>query len=110
PGPIQGNMVHPYLKRRRGEEKPECIHPDLEPVLARTLGVPLFQEQLLKIAMVMAKFSGSEAEDLRRALSFHRSHERMDKVCLKLREGLANNAVAPDTAQRIVEAVQSFAV
>jgi error-prone DNA polymerase len=110
PGPIQGNMVHPYLARRRGDEAPEYIDERLRPVLERTLGVPLFQEQLLKIAMVMADFTGSEAEELRRALSFHRSHERMDKVCVKLRDGLARNAVASETAERIVQAVQSFAV
>jgi error-prone DNA polymerase len=82
----------------------------LRPVLERTLGVPLFQEQLLKIAMVMADFTGSEAEELRRALSFHRSQERMEKVCVKLRAGLARNGVPNETANRIVQSVQSFAV
>ena len=110
PGPIQGNMVHPYLARRRGAEKVEFMDERLRPVLERTLGVPLFQEQLLKMAMVMADFTGSEAEELRRALSYHRSKERMDKVCVKLRAGLARNGVPPDTAERIVAAVQSFAV
>ena len=80
PGPIQGDMVHPYLARRAGREKESYFHPDLEarlkPILERTKGVPLFQEQMLKIAMVVAGFSGDEAEDLRRALSFHRSEER----------------------------------
>src|SRR5437763_8952751 len=85
PGPIQGDMVHPYLARRAGREPPTYFDPRLEPVLKRTLGVPLFQEQMLKIAMVMADFSGDEAEELRRALSFHRSEERMNKVCAKLR-------------------------
>ncbi len=110
PGPIQGNMVHPYLKRRRGEEPVEYIDERLKPVLERTLGIPLFQEQLLKIAMVMADFTGSEAEELRRALSFHRSHERMDKVCVKLRAGLARKQVPIDVAERLVQSVQSFAV
>ena len=110
PGPIQGNMVHPYLARRRGHEAVEFMDERLRPVLERTLGVPLFQEQLLKIAMVMADFTGSEAEELRRALSYHRSQERMDKVCVKLRAGLDRNAVPADTAERIVKAVQSFAV
>ncbi|MEO6739860.1 MAG: error-prone DNA polymerase, partial [Chthoniobacteraceae bacterium] len=110
PGPIQGGLVHPFLARRQGREPVDCIDDRLRPVLARTLGVPLFQEQLLKIAMVMADFTGSEAEELRRALSFHRSHERMEKVCVKLRAGLARNAVPPDTAERIVQSVQSFAV
>src|SRR5205823_1697163 len=82
----------------------------LKPVLERTLGIPLFQEQLLKIAMVMADFSGSEAEELRRALSYHRSLERMEKVCVKLREGMRRNGVAPDVIEKITQAVQSFAV
>src|SRR5438552_5076824 len=73
PGPIQGDMVHPYLARRAGREPPDCLDERLQPVLGRTLGVPLFQEQMLKIAMVMADFSGSEAEELRRALSSFRS-------------------------------------
>jgi error-prone DNA polymerase len=110
PGPIQGNMVHPYLARRKDRNLVEYIDKRLEPVLERTLGVPLFQEQLLKMAMVMASFTGSEAEELRRALSFHRSHDRMEKVCVKLREGLARNEVSPDKADRIVQDVQSFAV
>jgi error-prone DNA polymerase len=110
PGPIQGGMVNPYLARRRGDEAVEFMDERLRPVLERTLGVPLFQEQLLKIAMVMANLTGSEAEELRRALSFHRSQERMEKVCVKLRRGLAQNSVPPETAERIVQSVQSFAV
>lgn len=110
PGPIQGNMVHPYLQRRKDPTLIEYIHPKLEKTLERTLGVPLFQEQLLKIAMDLADFSGAEAEDLRRALSFHRSEKRMEKVCVKLREGLAKNQIAPELAERIVKSVQSFAV
>jgi error-prone DNA polymerase len=110
PGPIQGNMVHPYLTRRKDRNLVEYIDDRLKPVLERTLGVPLFQEQLLKMAMVMAGFTGSEAEELRRALSFHRSHDRMEKVCVKLREGLARNEVSPDKADRIVQDVQAFAV
>ena len=110
PGPIQGGLLHPYLARRSGREPVEYIDERLRPVLERTLGVPLFQEQLLKMAMVMADLTGSEAEELRRALSFHRSHERMEKVCVKLRAGLARNAVPAETAERIVQAVQSFAV
>jgi error-prone DNA polymerase len=82
----------------------------LRPVLERTLGVPLFQEQLLKIAMVMADFTGSEAEELRRALSFHRSQEKMNAVCVKLRAGMERNGVAPDVIERVTKAVQSFAV
>ena len=97
PGPIEGNMVHPYLKRRAGKEPPTYYGDEerLKPVLERTFGVPLFQEQLLKMAMVMANFTGAEAEELRRALSFHRSHERMEKVCVKLRASMAANGIAP---------------
>src|SRR5213078_3025086 len=89
PGPIQGDLVHPYLARRAGKEAITYPDEQLIPVLARTLGVPLFQEQLLRIAMVMADFTGSEAEELRRALSFHRSAERMAKVTARLRERMA---------------------
>src|SRR5450432_1102673 len=88
PGPIQGDMVHPYLNRRAGREPVTYFDARLEPILERTLGVPLFQEQMLKIAMIMANFSGAEAEELRRALSFHRSQERMEKVTVKLRAGM----------------------
>lgn len=110
PGPIQGQMVHPYLARRQGLEAVTYFDPRLEQVLERTLGVPIFQEQLLKMAMVMADFSGSEAEELRRALSFHRSQERMEKVCVKLHDGMAAKGVPPETRAAIVRAVQSFAV
>ena len=81
PGPIVGNLVHPYLNRRAGKEPIDYIDDRLRPVLERTLGVPPFQEQVLKIAMVIADFTGSEAEELRRALSFHRSEERISSAC-----------------------------
>ncbi len=110
PGPIQGGMLHPYLERRAGRQPVIYFDERLKPVLERTLGVPLFQEQLLKIAMVMADFSGSEAEELRRALSFHRSQEKMNKVCVKLRDGMARKGVAPEIIEQITKAVQSFAV
>ena len=110
PGPIQGDMVHPYLARRAGRELPTYFDPRLEPVLNRTLGVPLFQEQMLKIAMVMADFSGDEAEELRRALSFHRSEERMNKVCAKLRAAMERKGVAPDKIDKIVQSISSFAL
>ena len=108
--PIQGGMVHPYLARREGTEPVTYIDERLRPTLERTLGVPLFQEQLLKMAMVMADFSGSEAEELRRALSFHRSQEKMEKVCVKLRRAMAAKNVNPEVAEKIVQSVQSFAV
>ncbi|MEY2495428.1 MAG: error-prone polymerase [Verrucomicrobiota bacterium] len=110
PGPIQGDMVHPYLNRRARREEITYFDERLKPVLARTLGVPLFQEQMLKIAMIMADFSGNEAEELRRALSFHRSQERMEKVSVKLRAGMARNNVAPEVIDKIIQAIGSFAL
>jgi error-prone DNA polymerase len=110
PGPIQGDMVHPYLARRARREPVTYFDDRLKPVLQRTLGVPLFQEQMLKIAMVMADFSGDEAEELRRALSFHRSEERMNKVCAKLRTAMERKGVAPDKIDKIVQSISSFAL
>jgi error-prone DNA polymerase len=110
PGPIQGDMVHPYLNRRAGREEVTYFDERLKPVLGRTLGVPLFQEQMLKIAMIMADFSGNEAEELRRALSFHRSQERMEKVSVKLRAGMARNNVAPEVIEKILQSITSFAL
>ena len=110
PGPIQGNLVHPYLDRRAGRAPIEYIDERLKPVLDRTLGVPLFQEQMLKIAMIMADFSGSEAEELRRALSFHRSLERMEKVKEKLRRALERKKVPPKAVDEITAAISSFAL
>jgi len=110
PGPIQGHLMHPFLARRSGKEEVKYYHDDLKPVLERTLGVPLFQEQMLKIAMVMADFTGSEAEELRRALSFHRSQERMQKVEVKLRAALERKQVNPETIEEIIKAISSFAL
>ena len=110
PGPIQGDMVHPYLARRAGKEAITYFDPRLEPVLGRTLGVPLFQEQMLKIAMVMADFSGDQAEELRRALSFHRSEERMNKVCAKLRAAMERKGVASEKIDKIIQSISSFAL
>jgi error-prone DNA polymerase len=110
PGPIQGDMVHPYLARRAGREPLTYFDPRLEPVLGRTLGVPLFQEQMLKIAMIMADFSGNEAEELRRALSFHRSEERMQKVSVKLRAAMERKGIARDKIDKIIHSITSFAL
>jgi error-prone DNA polymerase len=110
PGPIQGDMVHPYLARRARREKVTYFDDRLKPVLERTLGVPLFQEQMLKIAMIMADFSGAEAEELRRALSFHRSVERMEKVSVKLRAGMEKNGIAPEVIVKIIQSISSFAL
>jgi error-prone DNA polymerase len=110
PGPIVGKMVHPYLKRRQGREPVDSLHPSLEPVLARTLGVPLFQEQLLRMAMIAAGFTGGEAEELRRAFGFKRSERRMKEVEIKLRRGMEKNGIAPETQQKIVQSITSFAL
>jgi len=110
PGPIQGDMVHPYLARRAGKERVTYFDDRLKPVLERTLGVPLFQEQMLKIAMIMADFSGNEAEELRRALSFHRSEERMRKVSVKLRAAMERKGIAPDKIDKIIQSISSFAL
>ncbi len=110
PGPIVGKMVHPYLKRRQGREAPTCLHPSLEPVLARTLGVPLFQEQLLRIAMIAAGFSGGEAEELRRAFGFKRSERRMKDIEKKLRTGMDKTGIDAATQDKIVQSITSFAL
>src|ERR1700723_4438269 len=110
PGPIVGKMVNPYLKRRQGREAVTCLHPSLEPVLQRTLGVPLFQEQLLRIAMIAAGFSGGEAEELRRALGFKRSEKRMKDVELKLRGGMDKNGITSETQETIIRSITSFAL
>src|SRR6202171_3775675 len=110
PGPIVGKMVHPFIKRRQGREAPECLHPSLEPVLARTLGVPLFQEQLLRMAMIAAGFSGGEAEELRRAFGFKRSEKRMKEIEKKLLSGMHKNGIDPDVQEKIVQSITSFAL
>ena len=110
PGPIQGDMVHPYLARRAGKEPVTYFDDRLKPVLERTLGVPLFQEQMLKIAMIVADFSGNEAEELRRALSFHRSEERMRKVSVKLRAAMERKGIPPDKIDKIIQSISSFAL
>ena len=110
PGPIVGNMVHPYIARRQGKEPIEYIHPMLKPILERTLGVPLFQEQLLRIAMTAANFTGGEAEELRRALGFKRSQERMKTIEAKLRRGMEANGIGGDVQNVIVKSISSFAL
>lgn len=110
PGPIVGKMVHPYLDRRDGKQPVDYIHPSFEPVLNRTLGVPLFQEQILKMAMLIADFNGSEAEELRRAMSFNRSEERMQKALEKLRAAMTQKEVAEEIQERIVNSIRSFAL
>ncbi len=110
PGPIVGQMVNPYLKRRQGREAVDYLHPSLEPVLKRTLGVPLFQEQLLRIAMIAAGFTGGQAEELRRAMGFKRSEARMKEVEENLRAGMDRKGIAPDVQDRIIQSISSFAL
>src|SRR5208337_4463653 len=110
PGPIVGKMVHPYLDRRNGRAPVRYAHPSLEPILRRTLGVPLFQEQLLRIAMTVAGFSGGEAEELRRAMGFKRSAERMEKIEARLRAGMLRNGLQGSVADDIVRSITSFAL
>ncbi|MBI1723615.1 MAG: error-prone DNA polymerase [Gemmatimonadetes bacterium] len=109
PGPIQGEMVHPYLRRRAGEEPVTYPHPSLEPILERTLGVPLFQEQGMQVAIAAAGFTPGEADELRRAMGHKRSHERMAKICRKLIDGMAKNGIEPDVARRIFNQIAAFA-
>jgi error-prone DNA polymerase len=110
PGPIVGQMVNPYLQRRMGREPVNHLHPSLEPVLARTLGVPLFQEQLLRIAMVAANFTGGEAEELRRAMGFKRSQARMKDIEAKLRSGMERNGISHEAQEQIILSITSFAL
>ncbi len=110
PGPIVGQMVHPYLNRRAGREPVEVPHESLRPILERTLGVPIFQEQLLRVAMTAAGFTGGEAEELRRAMGFKRSLERMEKIEARLREGMRRNGFSPAAQDEIVRHITSFAL
>jgi error-prone DNA polymerase len=110
PGPIVGGMVHPFFDRRRGREPVTYAHPCLEPILKRTLGVPLFQEQLLKMAMVAAGFTGGEAEELRRAMGFKRSMERMGAIEERLRKGMTERGIGELAQEQIVKSITSFAL
>lgn len=110
PGPIVGQMMHPYMRRRQGKEAVTYPHPSLEEALERTLGVPLFQEQLLRIAMVVANFTGAEAEELRRAVGMRRSWERMKNLEVKLRAGMTANGIDLKAQDNIVQNISSFAL
>lgn len=110
PGPIVGDMMHPYMRRRQGKEPITYPHPKLEPVLHRTRGVPLFQEQLLRMAMIIANFSGAEAEQLRRAVGMRRSWDRMKTLESKLRSGMTENGIDATTQDNIVQNITSFAL
>jgi error-prone DNA polymerase len=110
PGPIVGKMMHPYMRRRQKKEAITYPHPLLESALKRTLGVPLFQEQLLRMAMVVANFTGAEAEELRRAVGMRRSWERMKDLEGKLRAGMTANGLDAATQENIIQNISSFAL
>ncbi|HKR30878.1 MAG TPA: error-prone DNA polymerase, partial [Terriglobales bacterium] len=110
PGPIVGKMMNPFLKRRQDLETVRYAHPSLEPVLKRTLGVPLFQEQLLRMAMVVANFSGGEAEELRRAMGNKRSQAKMAAIETRLRSGMTQNGISREAQDEIVQSIVSFAL
>jgi error-prone DNA polymerase len=110
PGPIVGKMMHPYMRRRQGKEPVTYPHPSLEPVLKRTLGVPLFQEQLLRMAMTVASFTGAEAEELRRAVGMRRSMQRMKDLEGRLRSGMTENGIDAEAQDNIVQGISSFAM
>jgi len=108
PGPIVGKMLHSYLKRRQGLEKVDYIDERLKPTLERTLGVPLFQEQLLKIAMDIAGFTSDETEDLRKAMGFKRPGKKLEKISKNLREGMEKTGVPTEVQENIVNCVLAF--
>jgi error-prone DNA polymerase len=110
PGPITGKMVHPYLNRRAGREPVRYPHPCLQPILERTLGVPIFQEQLLRIAMAAAGFTGGEAEELRRAMGFKRSVARMNAIERRLVEGMNARGITGAAQEEILRGITSFAL
>jgi error-prone DNA polymerase len=109
PGPIQGGSVHPYIRRRNGREPVTYLHPLLEPALKKTLGVPLFQEQMMQIAIDVAGFSPGEADQLRQAMGSKRSTERMEALRGRLYEGMAANGIVGATADAIFEKLSAFA-
>ncbi len=110
PGPIMGGMIHPFFERRLGREPVDYLHPCLEPILKRTLGVPIFQEQILRMAMAAAGFTGGEAEELRRAMGFKRSAERMETIEVRLRQGMTDRGITGKAQDQIVQSITSFAL
>ena len=109
PGPVQGGAVHPYIRRRTGEEPVSYLHPKLEPVLARTLGVPLFQEQLMQMAVAVGNCTAADADLLRRAMGSKRGVEKIERLRDKLYAGMAENGIALDVADSIYEKIEAFA-
>ena len=110
PGPIVGDLMHPYLNRRNGYEPVDYIHPLLEPVLGRTLGVPLFQEQILRTVMILADFTGAEADELRRAMGSRRSAEKMEKMTCLLRQRMTKRGIPAQAQEKIIKGIGSFAL
>ena len=108
PGPIQGNAVNPFIRRRRGDEPVTYLHPRLEPILRRTLGVPLFQEQLMEMAVAVAGFSPAEADELRQAMAAKRSELRMMKLKSRFYAGMAENGIEGAAADQLFDALAAF--
>src|SRR5205814_190672 len=109
PGPLQGGSVHAYIRRRNGTEPVTYLHPLLEPVLEKTLGVPLFQEQLMQIAITIAGFTPGEADQLRQAMASKRSRERMERIRQRLYDGMAERGVVGETADLMWDKLSAFA-
>ena len=109
PGPIQGQMVHPFLRRRNGEEPVTYPHPKLKPILERTLGVPLFQEQGMRMAIEAGGFTPGQADQLRRAMGHKRSRDRMLELYPKLIAGFAANGIDRDAAEQLFHMLEGFA-
>jgi error-prone DNA polymerase len=108
PGPIQGDMVHPYLKRRAGEEQADYPHPALERVLKKTMGVPIFQEQVMKIAVLVGGYSGGEADQLRRDMAAWKSAGRIEQHRDRLIARMIKNGLTPEYAERIFSQIRGF--
>ena len=109
PGPIQGGSVHPYIRRRNGQEPVTYLHPLLEPSLEKTLGVPLFQEQLMQMAIDVAGFTPGEADQLRQAMGSKRSRERMERLRDRLYDGMAERGITGEVADQIYDKLAAFA-
>ncbi|MBJ96314.1 MAG: error-prone DNA polymerase [Rickettsiales bacterium] len=109
PGPIQGGMVHPYLRRRQGREPVSYDHPSLEPILSRTLGIPLFQEQAMKMAVATAGFSPAQADRLRKVMGFKRESEELQRLFEEMKGGMRRKGIGADVASKICELLRGFA-
>src|SRR5512139_1004064 len=108
PGPIQGNMVHPYLRRRNGEQPPDYPTPEIGEVLKKTLGVPLFQEQAMRLAVVAAGFTPGEADQLRRAMGAWRRPGIIDQFHKKLIEGMRGRGLSQEYAEAVFRQIRGF--